>query len=143
VNIVIDANVALALVIPLPYSHQSVDKMIQWQDQNLELAAPTLWSSEVLSGIRKAVTLQILTNQQAQSALEEIWALDIKKIEARLEVQYRSLLWAEQLNQSVSYDAEYIALAEDLGVAFWSADQRLVNNTSQLGIDWIHWIGEE
>jgi len=52
------------------------------------------------------------------------------------------LEWAGRLNQSRAYDAFYMALAEELGAEFWTADQRLARAAQQAGVTWTHWIGE-
>jgi len=46
---------------------------------------------------------------------------------------------ATQLGHPRTYDSQYLALARRLGVALWTADQRLVNGAaSQFDI---HWLG--
>jgi len=35
-----------------------------------------------------------------------------------------------------------MAVAEQMGLPLWTADQRLVNGTRQIGVTWVHWIGE-
>ena len=55
---------------------------------------------------------------------------------------HAALDWADKLRQSKAYDAAYLALAESLNAEFWTADQRLVNATRALNIDWVKWIGD-
>lgn len=40
-----------------------------------------------------------------------------------------------------AYDRFYLALTENLGAPFWDSDQCLTNIASQVGIDWIDWMG--
>ncbi len=53
-----------------------------------------------------------------------------------------SLVWAGKLNQTVAFDAQYIALAEHLSAEFWTADQKLINSLQHLKIQWAHWVEE-
>jgi predicted nucleic acid-binding protein len=50
--------------------------------------------------------------------------------------------WAEKLGQARAYDSFYLALAEELETAFMTADKRLATNARQLGLSWVHWIGD-
>ena len=59
------------------------------------------------------------------------------------ELHDRAWYWAGRLNQSKTYDAQYVALAELERADFWTADRRLVNGARQAGAGWVHWIGEE
>jgi predicted nucleic acid-binding protein len=40
------------------------------------------------------------------------------------------------------YDAHYLPLAAQEGAKLWTADKRLANAAQQVGISWMHWIGE-
>jgi predicted nucleic acid-binding protein len=40
------------------------------------------------------------------------------------------------------YDGFYLVAAEQLGAELWMTDQALFNNARQVGVNWIHWIGE-
>jgi predicted nucleic acid-binding protein len=49
---------------------------------------------------------------------------------------------SEQIVQSKAYDAHYLAVSEQIGADYWTADERLYNMARQLGINWVHWIME-
>jgi len=51
----------------------------------------------------------------------------------------RALQLAQELNLSAAYDAHYLALAEQFGAEFWTADQRLANNVSSR-LPWVHLV---
>lgn len=52
------------------------------------------------------------------------------------------LVWAMRLNQTVAYDAAFLALAESEGAEFWTADRRLVDAARNLGLGWVHSLNE-
>ena len=139
---VIDANIALALVIPLPYSAQAEERIDRWQQEGVELFAPALWGYEVTSGLRKATKIGLLTPEKAASAVDHLWALGVEEIPASKEMHQQALMWAGRLEQSAAYDAQYIVVAELFNAPFWTADEKLVNNIRSMGVEWIHWVSE-
>jgi predicted nucleic acid-binding protein len=142
-TIVIDANVALALVVPLPYSDRVMQLVEEWQGQAIRFAVPALWGYEVVSGLRKAVTADVLTEEEAERAIQELWALDIEEVPATVERHRQALTWSERLGQTVAYDAQYMVVAEEIKVPFWTADQPLSKAARAADADWVHWIGED
>lgn len=141
-RIVLDANVVAALIIPLPYSDQATHRMMDWQGSETELFAPALLEYEMVTVLRKAVVAEMLTADEAADAIESLLALNIEMVSPTRLLHDNALRWAEQLNQKVAYDAQYLALAEQLEVGFWTADRRLVNGAHQAGATWVRWIGE-
>ena len=141
-TIVIDANLALALAIPLPYSGRVRALFDEWKEAGEDLAAPTLWGCEVISGLRKAVVLGVLTSDEADEAVQHLWSLDTQLVSATLEQQRRALKWAERLDHTVAYDAQYLVVAEDLRAPFWTADRKLAKKAKSIGVDWVYWIQE-
>jgi predicted nucleic acid-binding protein len=139
-KIVIDANLALALTIPLPYSPQAVVKINHWQQTGTSLFVPTLWIYEVMSGMRKSVVAKVVSAEQAEQALDLIFALPIEPVPPMLQTCSNIFHWAIRLNHSQVYDATYLALAEQLDADFWTADKRLVNRAKQLNLSWVYLV---
>jgi predicted nucleic acid-binding protein len=140
-DVVIDANVALALVVPLAYSDRVLQFFDDWKERGIQFTVPALWGYEVVSGLRKAVAAGILLREEAESGLQYLWALEPHMIEATLDRHLRAFVWAERIGQTVAYDAQYLVIAEELQVPFWTADQLLVKNSMAAGADWVRWIG--
>ncbi|MBN1657789.1 MAG: type II toxin-antitoxin system VapC family toxin [Anaerolineae bacterium] len=74
-------------------------------------------------------------------AINTILALDICCSMPTPELHGRALSWADRLGHSKAYDAHYLALAEQEGIEFWTADRRLANGAQQAGAHWVYWIG--
>ncbi len=136
-----DANVALALAVKLSYSNHAATKMAAWQAQGGELFVPTLWAYEIVSGLRKIVTAGALSTADAQTRLEALLALEIQIVPPSLELNRRALMWSQKIGQSAAYDAQYLALAEQLNAELWTADGRLANGVQTAGADWVHKLG--
>jgi predicted nucleic acid-binding protein len=139
---VVDANLIAALILPLPYSDQAALRITAWKRAGLELLAPVLMEYEIVAILRKAVVAQWLTTDLAVEAIGKILALNVRCIAPTPGLHERALHWAAQLGHSKAYDAHYLALAEQEGIEFWTADRRLVNGAQQAGVQWLHWIGE-
>jgi predicted nucleic acid-binding protein len=142
VSLVIDSNLVAAIVLPLSYSEPAGNRMIAWKKAGEELFAPTLWEYELTSIFRKAVVADLLNAEEAVGALHRILALNVRRIPPNNELHLKAMQWAGRFGHRNAYDAHYLALAEDLEVPLWTADQRLANAARQLGAGWVHWVGE-
>lgn len=141
-RVVIDANLALALIIRLPYSAAAQRMMDTWRAGQAELMAPTLWEYECVTGLRRAVSLNLLTRQEAAEMVDLLLALEVRHRDPSPALHQRALEWTEYIGQSKAYDAQYLALAESLEAEFWTADRRLANTLKERGHTWVHWVGE-
>jgi predicted nucleic acid-binding protein len=86
-----------------------------------DLAAPELIDLEVVSVLRRQLSVGKLDTRRARLALDDLLELPVQR------VPHRALLrrcWELRDNLSV-YDAAYVALAETLDVPLVTADARL------------------
>jgi predicted nucleic acid-binding protein len=142
VKVALDANLVVALFLPLPYSAQARDHIAAWDGQGLELLAPTLFEYEVNSALHRAAAIGLMTRREVRMAMQGVLALDIHCLPPSAGLHERALYWAECLNHNRTYDAQYLALAEQEHVDLWTADRRLANGARQIGVQWVHWLGE-
>jgi predicted nucleic acid-binding protein len=101
-----------------------------------------LWLAEGISAIRGAVYTRLITADEGRSAIEDLLTLGIETRPMSPEQCRSGFEWAGRLGQARAYDGFYLALAEELGAEFWTADRRLANAARQAGATWAHWIGE-
>ena len=141
-TLIIDANLISAIVIPLPYSEVARQKMMTWKQDGEVISAPVLWEYEVTSTLRRAMIHGLLESQEVSGSLHRIMLLNVHSIPPTEALHRRALEWSHRLGQARAYDAQYLALAEQSGAQFWTADERLYNRARQLDISWVRWIGE-
>ena len=136
-KIIVDANIIVALALPLSYSDAASEKMRKWQEQNVELVVPALWHYECVSTLRKAVVLKIISSEEVSEALQNIFSLGIEDFQPTIYLNQKAMEWASRLNQTVAYDAAYLALAEHLNSEFWTADNKLFKVADNEGLTWV------
>jgi predicted nucleic acid-binding protein len=73
--------------------------------------------------------------------MEHLWGVEIKEIQATMERHARALRWSKRLRQTVAYDAQYLVVAEELGVPFRTAERGLAEAAHADEVDWVQWIG--
>ena len=138
-TVVVDANVTLALALPLPCSSHADRRIDAWRGERAIVAAPRLWNYEVTSGLRRALWRKLIT--QLEEALSLLEALELELIDPSPALNRGALRWADRLGQSKAYDGHYVTLAEEFKAQFWTADERLRNALAGRGMAWAHWIG--
>lgn len=141
-EIVIDANITVALFVHLPYSDQAETLFRRWRTQGIQLYAPALWPSEVVSTLRKVVAAGQMTEEDARQSVAGFVLLPVRVVLPEAKLLQASLDWAAKLGQIVAYDAQYVALAEQLQAEFWSADHKLYKALKKLALPSVHWVGE-
>ena len=138
---VVDANIAINTTLDIT---DSLERFWERVDQEqITPCAPRLWLSETTSAIRFLLSQKEITSNEAEEALRTVHGLRVEIINEDEESSLRALELAGKLGQSKAYDAFYLALAEKLGVEFWTVDERLFNRCKKdLKLSWVHWIGE-
>lgn len=141
-TVVIDSNLAVWTVLPSVAQEDVVDLFVTWHKQGKRIVAPDLWLSESTSVIRRLVFHKIISPAQGKTAIDDLFSLGVETTPLDKVLCQRAFEWAERFRQAKIYDSLYVALAEQLGAELWTADKRLVNRAAQIGVTWIHWVGE-
>lgn len=136
--VTIDASYTLRMLLPNRIQPKLYEQMAIWQENDVQLYAPTLWQYEVTSTLAKLVHLRELTKEISEEVLEMALALDISMVAPDESICRTALDWTYRLNRASAYDSFYLALAELLQGELWTADRKLVRAVGQ---DWIHYAG--
>jgi len=123
-QVVLDSGIFIASVYPETLTFEAKGLLHQLQEAQITLHAPTLLRYELIAVSRKAVYQKRITADEGQIARD----------------QRMSYKLAEQYNRPTAYDAQYLALAERMACAFWTADERLFNAV-KVNLPGIRWLG--
>ena len=126
---VIDASVAIKLVVPEERSMQAV----AFQSSQ-RLAAPDILFSECANTLWKKVRRGELSETDAGEALDVLTDMDVQVVPCR-ELALEALMLSLRLDHPV-YDCLYLCLALRLETAVVTADERLLRKLSQSGAEW-------
>lgn len=124
---VIDASVALKLVLPNPIQEECKALIGRLVTEGTELVAPSLWAYETTSALCKAVLFGQLTPDESHLTLTQLMALRIRLVPPDDSQSRLALDWTLRLHRGSAYDSYYLALADALQCNLWTADQRLLN----------------
>jgi predicted nucleic acid-binding protein len=107
----------------------------EWAARGQSVAAPLLLRYEVTNALYRYERQGVLSPLAVQLAHAAALALPITLLGDALQHQ-RALQIARQLGLSATYDAHYLALAEQLGAELWTADRRLAEAVRE-GAPWV------
>ena len=136
----VDASLLVKLVIDDPLSEQTESLWASWQSQGISAVAPTLMPFEVTAALSKYVYHEIITQEAALQSLQAVLGMGVM-LENSPGLHARALTLASQFGWIVTYDAHYLALAEQLDCPLWTADRRLVDDVRSI-FPGVHWLGE-
>lgn len=136
-TIVIDASIAVALLVELPWSARAEQALLTWKSRKARLCAPALFPGEVVSALRKAVYLGKVDHEDALKLVTFMDSWGIQVCPADTELNRNSLVWAERLAQVAAYEAQYLALAERLSAEFYTTDQKLYQRCREIGAQFV------
>jgi len=139
-RVVIDSSVALKWKLrdeeTLPQADALLEDVLAGR---LSLVVPTLFDYEIANALKTAVAKGRITSPEAQEALDDFRQYLIERIEFP-PLQDAAFQLALKHQRSV-YDSAYIALAQSLGLWFFTGDKRLFNAVGG-ALDSMKWIGD-
>jgi predicted nucleic acid-binding protein len=123
--ICIDASIIIRLLVGGEGAEQVSTLWREWKTNDHQLVAPSLMPYEVANVLHQYVRHGALQPAEADEALQIALSLNIQLYrETALHTQAARL--ARELELPATYDAHYLALAQQIGAVFWTADQRLL-----------------
>ncbi|MBW4496275.1 MAG: type II toxin-antitoxin system VapC family toxin [Oscillatoria princeps RMCB-10] len=138
--ICVDANFVVRLVSREPPESPYRELWIQWQDSGRTIVAPTLIYYEVSNALHRMSQAGQLLPERASQALEAAFNLNVR-LYGDAGLHRHALNMAATLRLPATYDAHYLALAEQLSAEFCTADRRLFQAVRST-FSWVHLVGE-
>lgn len=124
----VDANLVIRLVDQS--ASRGVESLFEdWIQRRHTIVAPYLLRYEMTNIIRQ---MQRHGRMTEGIAAEAVAAMTLLPITLFTDTHHhaRALTFFTRFNLPAAYDAHYLALAEDLGCEFWTADKRLARATN-------------
>lgn len=132
--VVVDANVFIAVVLDQGIGPRIDAQLAEWRRSGAELHAPWLMRYEAANALAREVAVGNLSTIRAAGAWQRIERLTQHVVLHDISDGERVIVIAQQLRRQNSYDASYIALAEELGTEVWTVDGPLARNAAQTGL---------
>jgi len=135
----VDASIVVRTLVYGPHSEQATALLWRWSRQQVALIAPSLLIFEVVSTLRRLVTLKEITPEEGTEAFQRSLAYQIRLSHRK---PVLALAWelANQFNRPRAYDTAYLALAQMQQCDFWTADEKLYNTVKDK-LPWVNWVG--
>ena len=133
--ICIDASIIIRSLVD-PHALQVNQQWQQWHDQGETFVAPALLLYEVTNGLYKYQKAGIYSKTMVAEQQSAAFALPIQLIGTET-IHKRALELALAWSLPATYDAHYIAVAEQFDCTLWTGDAKLVKRV-QPHINYIH-----
>ena len=140
--VVVDASVALKWVLQETDSERAIMLLDKWINENKQMIAPALFTYEVTNIIYRQIGKGQLTFDEATLGLRKLFSIGVSlRFSEYEDISMQAMNIAHQFHLPASYDAHYLALAEQQNCEYWTADTRLWN-TVKGRLSWIRWLGD-
>ena len=137
--VVADSGIPLATVLVEPNRERAKALLRYWASNDIQVAAPTLFRYEIVAVIRKHVYRDTFTLEDGLRARNQLMSEPVHLMMTD-DLLRRGYELATQFNRPTAYDTQYLAVAENLGCDFWTADEKMFNVFS-VALPWVKWIG--
>jgi predicted nucleic acid-binding protein len=138
-TICIDTNLIVRLVAQA--GDAAVDAAWErWRAQQTRFVAPILMRYELVNAIYQLSRFGGMPAEESRQVLESALAVPVG-YQNEFRDHERALELAQRYRMRSSYDAHYLALAERLGIEFWTRDERIVNAVRP-HLPWVRLVGE-
>ena len=139
--VVVDTSIALKWVLREGDSPQAEALLDDWFKQGITIVAPSFLAYEIANALYQKSRKGEIDLPQTKKALKALDLLGISfNFPGDFTLSRRALELANSFNLPATYDAHYLALAEQLVCDLWTADTRMWNSI-QGKLTWVRWLG--
>jgi predicted nucleic acid-binding protein len=126
----VDASFVLRLLLGGPGSGRAEDLWEQWGRDEVSAMAPGLIFYEITNALHRLSVSSVISVEEEDQFLGLALELSIDVISEPF-LHRGALLIARKCGLKSTYDAHYLALAQELDSDLWTADRRLVNTVTE------------
>ena len=126
----VDASFVLRLLLGGPGSGRAEKLWEQWGRDEVSAMAPGLIYFEITNALHRLSVSSAISVEEADQFLGLALELSIDIISEPF-LHRGALLIARKYSLKSTYDAHYLALAQELDADLWTADRRLVNTVTE------------
>jgi predicted nucleic acid-binding protein len=137
---VVDASVAVKLVLDEPLSEQAHRLYAASVRRGRRLLAPSLLPNEVTNAIYRRLRRGDLSEASADDAIAR-FARSRFQLLAPADLAQKAYAFAKRHQLGAIYDSLHVVLARDLGADLWTDDRTLLNGLAAAA-PWVRWIGD-
>ncbi|MBD2179647.1 type II toxin-antitoxin system VapC family toxin [Planktothrix sp. FACHB-1355] len=134
----VDASFIVRMLIYLTPDSPFDNLWNQWEESENIIVAPTLIYYEITNSFHRLAVAGQLLPEEADRLLQDALNLNIT-LYGDAELHRQALNLAAQMRLPASYDAHYLALAQQLKCEFWTVDKRLFNAVKSTFF-WVHLV---
>ena len=127
-TVVLDSNLAVALVLDAERAPAIEDRLRAWEDAGESMHAPSLFRFEVANALTRNIAAGKIDAADAKAAWQRIVAIEISL--HGLVDGPAVIAVARKLKRESAYDAAYVALAQELDAELWTLDGPLARNAA-------------
>jgi predicted nucleic acid-binding protein len=126
--VVVDASLALKWVLSEADSSTAITLLQRWNNDNMEVIAPVLFTYEATNILYRQVVTDKLAYNEVKKLLTKLFSIGIfLNFAQHREISIRAMELSHRFGLPTAYDAHYLALAEHEKCEYWTADIRLWN----------------
>jgi predicted nucleic acid-binding protein len=128
-DVVVDASIAVKWVIEEDGSEEARILLQSWLSAGVQPIAPSWFTCEIANILYRKALTRDLSFEDALDAYDDVISFVTIRTE-HISDGRRGMHIARETSQKQSYDAQYLALAERLGIEYWTDDGRFVMSAS-------------
>ncbi len=140
--IVVDASLALKWVLAEPDSDAAIILLKGWTNEGINVIAPALFAYEVTNTLHRQVAAGKLIYDEARQGLNDLFSIGVLlKFSLYQDISRHAMEFAHQFDLPATYDAHYLALAQQENCEYWTADTRLWRAVKRK-LSWVRWFSD-
>lgn len=134
--VVVDASIALKWSLTEPDSSKAIALLDEWRKKRIVVIAPALLIYDANNILYRAARAGKITLDAARDGIDLILKIARLDFSGDSALNMRAMEWGSRFGLPASYDAHYLALAEQQGCELWTSDTRLWRSVKG-HLDWV------